>query len=122
MFKVPERYRMLKGAYGSNSSYGNNGAFIINRGRTTIFCIASDGLGWNHVSVHCESEGKERIPTWAEMCFVKDLFWGKEDWVSQFHPAESEYVDMHKFTLHLWEPIGETILKPPSLLVGLKNR
>lgn len=55
------------------------------------------------------------------MCFVKDTFWDKKDTVIQFHPPEKEYVNMHKFCLHLWKPIGKEIPMPPSIFVGLKG-
>lgn len=119
MFQVPEKYRITKGFQGSDSSYGNNGAFKIDRGRTQFFIIASDGEGWEHVSVHCISDGKERTPTWSEMCFIKSIFWDEWDCTIQFHPAKSEYVNMHKHTLHLWRPINATIPTPNKILVGI---
>jgi len=118
MFHVPEKYRLLKGQYRSTILDGNNGAFSINRGRTVIYIIASDGLGWEHVSVHCTSENKDRTPTWSEMCFIKDMFWDEEDIVIQFHPPKSEYVNMHKFTLHMWRSTTSLITTPPKILIG----
>ena len=118
MFHVKEEYRIKKGTYGSDKSYGNNGAFTIDRGRTIFAIIASNGEGWEHVSVHCISEGKERTPTWSEMCFVKDMFWDEDDCIIQYHPAKSEYVNLHKYTLHLWRPITANIPIPDKLMVG----
>jgi hypothetical protein len=120
MFKVPESNRITKGAYSSDKSFGNNGAFVINRGRTSFHVIASDGVGWEHVSVHCVSEGKERTPTWSEMCFIKDMFWDEQDCVIQFHPPKSEYINMHKHTLHLWRSINEPVPIPNKILVGFQ--
>lgn len=118
MFKVEEKYRIKGGLLGSDRSYGNNGVFYIPRGKTCFYIIASDGAGWEHVSVHCESEGKERTPTWAEMCFVKNLFWDEDDCVIQYHPSKSEYVNRHEHTLHLWRPVDEVIPIPHKNLVG----
>jgi hypothetical protein len=53
------------------------------------------------------------------MCFIKDLFWDAEDVVIQYHPAKSEYVNMHENTLHLWRPVGKEIPTPPKELVGV---
>lgn len=61
------------------------------------------------------------VPTWAEMCILKDLFWEREDLVVQFHPPESEYVNNHPSVLHLWRPVGEQLPAPPSILVGFKE-
>lgn len=126
MFHVPEKYRIVTGRAGSNSMFGNNGAFSIPRpnGRM-LWIIASDGLGWEHVSVHVEihisqRETKLQTPLWDEMCFVKDLFWDDEDVVMQLHPKKSEYVNNHPNTLHLWRPLLSEIPKPLSILVGVK--
>lgn len=83
-----------------------------NRDLTIIF---SDGEGWEHVSVSTPG----RCPNWAEMCFVKNLFWSAEDVVIQFHPAASEYVNNHPYCLHLWRPQGVTLPTPPRFLVGV---
>lgn len=106
----------------SDDTIGNNGAFEIRlSNRTKAFVIASDGLGWEHVSVHVVSEGKERTPTWAEMCRIKDMFWSEEETVVQYHPAKSEYVNNHKHCLHLWKPVGVEFPVPDSILVGVKG-
>jgi len=77
-------------------------------------CIASTGLGWEHVS----ASFPDRCPTWDEMCMVKDLFWTPEDCVMQLHVPLVDYVNCHPYTLHLWKPIGIEIPRPPSELVG----
>ena len=119
--RVPEKDRITRGPMRSTKSDGNNGAFEIHMsGMTKAFCIASEGEGWEHVSVHMVSDGRDRTPTWAEMCKIKDLFWGEEETVIQFHPPRSEYVNNHKHCLHLWRPIGQEIMLPPSELVGIK--
>lgn len=58
--------------------------------------------GWEHVSVELYAR---RLPTWEEMCYIKDLFWDDEEEVVQIHPKKSQYVDMTE-ALHLWRPIG----------------
>lgn len=135
MFHVPEKFRIVTGPQGSNANYGNNGAFRIpaqgssrTRGgvRKTreLFIIASDGVGWEHVSVHVYDSTLETfyLPYWDEMCFIKDLFWDPEDVVVQFHPRKSEYVNNHAFVLHLWRPVGVEIPTPPAILVGDPSR
>jgi hypothetical protein len=78
-----ERFRVRDGHMASSRHDGNNGAFHIplwprdrvspllgTRGApVTVVVIASDGMGWDHVSVSL----KDRCPTWEEMCLVKDL-------------------------------------------------
>jgi hypothetical protein len=128
-FHVCNEYRHRTGHYGSDDTYGNNGAFFIpNRARgprglstreaTAIpfKVIASDGLGWDHISVSLPT----RCPTWEELCYLKDLHWDDEDCVVQFHPPRSEYVNNYEFCLHLWRWQGGQFPMPPSILVGFK--
>jgi len=105
MFHVPEKFRITKHpSLASDSSYGNNGAFKVWLSNRSIACvIASDGQGWEHISVHIQQENDTRTPTWAEMCKMKDLFWDESDCVIQFHPPKSEYVNNFKperFEIH----------------------
>lgn len=114
MFQVPERYRVVSGPLKSSVFDGNNGLFLIPYKLRRLRCIASDGMGWEHVSV---STGLPRIPEWEEMCFIKATFWEDEDWVIQYHPAKSEYVNKHNLVLHLWKPQGIELPKPDKILV-----
>ena len=119
MFHVPEKFRVKDGGVlSSDASDGNNGAFLIRsvKLKQPLRVIASDGESWEHVSVSLA----DRTPTWEEMCLVKRLFWDPEDCVIQFHPPESNYVNLHPYCLHLWRPIGVTLPVPPFILVGLK--
>lgn len=124
-FHVPENYRYIDDTYPAwahKTAVGtNNGTFIVpyTRGKkpVTLRCIASDGWGWEHVSVSLPS----RVPTWDEMCYIKELFWDDENWVVQYHPAKSEYVNCHPYVLHLWHPLEQELPTPPSLLVGPKH-
>lgn len=79
--------------------------------------IASNGLGWDHVSVSLPN----RCPNWPEMCTVKELFWDSEEAVMQLHPPRSEWVNNHSYCLHLWRPQKEEIPLPAGELVGLKG-
>lgn len=66
---------------------------------------------WEHASVRVVHMG---MPRWEEMCWVKDVFWGPEECVLQFHPPESEYVNDHERVLHLWKPVGLEFPRPPK--------
>ena len=116
MFHVPEKNRIRTGFLGSDETSGNNGAFFVRNGKGVEFkIIASDGMGWEHVSV---SLG-DRCPTWEEMVFVKNLFWDPDDCVVQFHPARKDYVNSHPFCLHLWRPTEEKFPVPDKIMVGI---
>jgi hypothetical protein len=114
-FHVPNKFRIATGRMGSTPAFGNNGAFVVRlRHSQLVNVIASDGMGWEHVSV----SRTDRCPTWDEMCQIKAMFWSGEDVVIQYHPAESEYVNHHQYCLHLWRPIGVEFPTPPSIMVG----
>ena len=119
MFHVPDRFRITSGRLASDASIGNNGAFML-RGslfKRPLWVIASDGGGWEHVSVSLS----DRTPTWEEMAAVKSLFWDPEDCVIQYHPPVSAYVNHHPHCLHLWRPVGITLPQPPAWMVGPKE-
>lgn len=87
------------------------------RGMTVIW---SWGGGWEHVSM----DGKNRMPTWEEMCQLKDMFFVEEECCVQYHPPKSEYVNNIPYCLHIWKPIEKysgILPIPPSLFVGAKG-
>lgn len=122
MFHVPNEYRIRVGDFGTTDAYGNNGGFLIpspTRKRRTFQVFASDGLGWEHISV-CVRIGtgaEVQTPLWEEMQYLKQLFWDAEDVVMQLHPAEKNYVNMAANVLHLWRPVGKEIPVPPVEMV-----
>lgn len=125
MFKVPEEFRLIEHEmFGSDASYGNNGVFVVPYSpkdltkASMMTVIASDGEGWDHVSV---TTRYPRCPTWEEMCYIKSLFWHEDDVVIQYHPAKVDYVNNHDYCLHLWRSQDYVIPTPPSIMVGFKS-
>jgi hypothetical protein len=114
--------RVTGGPWASMSSDGFNGMFefSIPGEARRIRCIASDGLGWQHVSVSF-GRGSKSTPSWELMCAIKDLFWEDEDWVAQFHPAKSQYVNNHPGCLHLWRSTEALMPVPVAEMVGIKT-
>ena len=102
-FHVPNKYRIRSGRLKSNNNYGNNGYFLITTLKPSpLKVIASDGDGWEHVSVSLHN----RCPTWDEMCLIKKLFWDDNDFVIQIHPPKTHYMNTHPYCLHLWRKKG----------------
>ncbi len=135
MFHIPEKWRItlfsarlfgLNPERASSERFGNNGVFRLPATKTTreLYVQASDGGGWEHVSIHAASS-KSRlgaIPNWTEMCYVKDIFWEPDDCVVQYHPPKSEYVHSHPNVLHLWRCAdGRVMPAPPYWMVGAKD-
>lgn len=115
-FHVPEKYRDSSIMASSKEKDGNNGMFLIpgRSARDALKVIASDGMGFDHVSVSKRYE----LPSWDEMCKIKEIFWDDEDCVMQLHPPKSEYVNNHPYCLHLWRPNdGRKIPKPERICV-----
>jgi hypothetical protein len=128
MFHVPEKFRVKEGPMASTVLNGNNGVFQwkMKIGKdlfdTYFIAIASNGSGWEHVSMQIVFLGHNRLPTWDEMCALKALFWDAEDCVVQYHPPLSKYVDCHPFVLHLWRPRWVELPQPDPILVGPKMK
>lgn len=68
------------------------------RWRGTVVFGFNEG-GWEHVSV---SPYRGKLPTWDDMCEIKDIFWDDEEEVIQIHPKKSKYVNIKDNCLHLW--------------------
>ena len=104
---------LLRDLPGYEHGDSTNGAFIFRVWETKLRVIASDGGGWDHVSVSLA----DRCPTWEEMCAIKRKFFMPEECVVQFHPPESEYVNCHPNVLHLWRKQGAVVELPPRSFV-----
>lgn len=115
-FETLEKHRLRQGNYETKSGE-TFGAFLVPFGSFDLRILATDGKGfypeWEHVSVSLSN----RTPNWKEMCFLKDLFWGEDEIVIQFHPPKLMYVNDHPNCLHLWKPQIKIEL-PPSIYVG----
>lgn len=123
---ILNRYRVRRGPYASPDSYGFTGAFLMDLAYTTtsgkaqvesIKIIASDDLGWQHVSVSLNNRPGV-CPRWEIMCAVKDLFWEPEDAVMQLHPPRSTYRNFALGCLHLWHPLEAALPLPPPDFVA----
>lgn len=101
--KYPEQFRV------AGHPTDDGGAFNITFSGRTFFVIASHGGGWDHISVSLDN----RTPSWKEMCYLKNLFFGKDSLVVQYHPPEANYKNYHPYCLHLWRPHDNHIQLPP---------
>ena len=77
--------------------------------------VISWGGGWEHVSV--APRKTYNVPTWADMCYLKDLIFNEDEVVIQIHPKKADYVNFKSNCLHLWRPIKEAIPTPPKIFV-----
>jgi len=112
-----DEYRRPHPQLGNTPAGANHGFFRI--GELRVISSGTPGpddptwnaeiKNWEHVSVSV----LHRIPSWEEMCRVKELFWADDETVVQFHPRKSEYVNAHPHCLHLWKQVGVEVKLPP---------
>ena len=116
--KEAEKYRYKQGQFGTKEG-DDFGLFIIktpkmkNPLKVIVAPMNNDECKWEHVSVSKQTS----CPTWEEMCYVKNLFWSKDEVVVQFHPDEKNYIDTCGTCLHMWRNKETGHELPPSILV-----
>lgn len=79
--------------------------------------IVSTGAGWEHVSV--SPKRRTLVPSWEDMCFIKDMFYNDDEAVIQIHPPKKDYVNNMPNCLHLWRCTYKEMVLPPRVLVGI---
>lgn len=117
--------RLRVGEFRTDDNDGLSGAFFVVCHKTAceLKIISSTGHGWEKEGLappcweHVSVSTRNRCPNWDEMCFVKSLFWDDTETVVQFHPDRAHYVNCHPYTLHLWKPVGISLVLPDSLAV-----
>lgn len=116
-FKVPEKNRVIlpkSEPYYSDETFGNNGLFSVRLNKKKkLRIIASDGGGWDHVSVSL----KDRVPSYFEMKLVRRLFWGDDDVIVEYHMGKTDHVNCNNNVLHLWRCQVGHFPTPPKLFV-----
>lgn len=111
-----EKHRLTDGTWGTAEANGNNGMFLVPFKSITLKVVASDGGGWDHLSVSVKEVA--RCPHWDEMKYAYSLFFKEDEWAVQFHPPETKNVNNHETTLHVWRPQAAPIHTPPGWMVG----
>lgn len=72
---------------------------ISSKVKLNVVCGMDEG-GFEHVSVSSFNRGY--MPSWDDMCKVKDIFWDEEEECYQIHPKRSQYVNIATNCLHIW--------------------
>lgn len=76
--------------------------------------IASNGFGWDHVSVSLV----DRCPVWEEMEHVRSIVFLPEETAMQLHVPDSDHISHHPNCLHMWRPHALPIPRPPGWMVA----
>jgi hypothetical protein len=74
-----------------------------------------DNEDWIHVSLSC----RNRFPTWDELLAVRYEFFLETDEVIQIFPPKKEYINHHKYALHLWHCNDRTVLPLRTMVMSL---
>lgn len=109
-----------RGRIAGESNAGPYGAFSVVHPETgrRLQVVASDGRDWIEEGLPGDAWGHVSVsstfgtPTWAEMCWIKGMFFESKEDVLQYHPAKSKYVNIHAHCLHLWLPPWPVELPP----------
>jgi hypothetical protein len=112
----PYRDRVAeKKCYGCEGDYGG-GMFRVPSpiDKAEMAVIASDGEGWDHVSV----SRANRCPNWIEMDYVKRAFFKNDEVAMQLHVPAKDHINKHPHCLHLWRPQHVEIPRPPGWMVA----
>ena len=113
------RHRVREGLFRTGDDAGFNGLFVfaVAGEARLVKAVASDGLGWRHVSV--SFQGSAKPPSWAVMDAVCRLFYEPDEWVVQFHAPPARNVNNYPGTLHLWSCVGREFPVPDPKQVGV---
>lgn len=103
--------------YGRNGD-GGNGVFRFMScvDGQPLAVIASNGDGWDHVSV----SRNDRVPSYEEMEQIATLFFEADESAVQFHVPKTDHVNVHRYCLHWWRPTRDRLPRPPGYMVGTK--
>jgi len=75
-------------------------------------------LGWDRVIVQLVARNAKEHqhptpPTWADMCYIKDIFFNESETVVQYHASSDAHLNIHANVLHLWRLQDGCFPTPP---------
>lgn len=76
-----------------------------------IDTLTIDGREWRHLSVSRRS----RTPSHEDMMAAAEAFLDRDHVALSIYPRRSEWVNVHEFCLHLWQPIGFDPVPDPQM-------
>ena len=94
------------GRFRFDSGHPGQGGRYISPARQVVIVSTNreaDGKRWLHVSTPFQ----DRLPTYEELCEVKNIFVGPDAKAVQVFPPEAEHCNVHPYCLHLWACIDE---------------
>jgi len=93
---------------------GGNGCFIVPYHGAELCVIASNGGGWDHLSISLAT----RCPTWEEMEHIRKMFARAGEVWLQYGLPPAKHINAHPYCLHWWRPQHREVKLPPSYMVA----
>lgn len=75
--------------------------------RSGVSVLVSVGLHDGRYWLHVSATAPGRVPTYAELCRVKELFVGRRRQAIQVFPVVHRHINLHEHCLHLWACLDE---------------
>jgi len=101
---IPTGFRLVRH---EPDGFGEQKHFVTETGLSVIVGTeVHDGRPWLHVSL----ARRDRLPAWADVVLAKEVFVGIEANAIMPFPPRSEWVNKHRYCLHLWAPMGWRLL------------
>jgi hypothetical protein len=109
--ELPSGVRLIERRLDGAAYRVQNGRFA---GLVVVASVAveRDKKLWLHVS--CSR--RDRLPSWDDMKFVKQVFIGEDKYAYQVFPPASQYVNIHPHCLHLYHCLEGSPLPEFSFL------
>ena len=107
---VPAGWRVLE-------SHPEGGAWFTGDGMSIIASVVreSDGKRWLHVSM----ARKTRLPSYEDLCRIKDWIVGRDRTALQVFPPKKKHVNFHPYCLHLWSCVDGDVTPDFSRGLGI---
>ena len=84
---------------GHRANIFGKSTFLIEKNETKYMAISSKGGAYEYVSVMVL--GEKRIPTWYELCDIKDIFFKDEEECFQEFPKKSESMNQQGYCMYI---------------------
>lgn len=71
-----------------------------------------------HIWIHASISHPDRLPSYSELCLLKEAVFGRHGICAQVFEAEENHVNIHPNCLHLWGPLEPSAWPLPRFTGG----
>lgn len=118
-----EKFRHTKPGAALSSNEGDRfGVFYIQNAASSFIILfdsgedhgGNPGTGWERAEMRVAAHSGDRVPIYAEMDWLKGLFWDDDECAVQMHLPKHERRQAPPNTLYLWKEAGKEFPRPPA--------